>query len=80
MNVVAEAQHAMTNGHCPLQLGGSGGALSSPVGPGQDPAGGPGSEAPGSSRDPIVYISQKMPKIHLCGPFKPNYNSENFVD
>ena len=56
-----EARHAMTNGHCSLQLG-SGGALSPPVVPGQSDDGGPKGKTPGSSRDPTVYICQRCQK------------------
>ena len=47
--------------------GGSGESLSPPAGPGQSPARGPGGEDPESSRDPIVYISQKCQKYTLVG-------------
>ena len=40
-----ESQHALTNGHCSLQLG-VWGALSPPVGSGHSPGGGPGAKAP----------------------------------
>ena len=62
MNVVADAQHAMTNGHCSLQLG-VWGCFNPPAGPGQSSAGGPGGGARGSSRDPIVYIGQKYTPV-----------------
>ena len=39
-----EAQYAMSNSHCHLQLGARG-AVSPPVGPGQGPGGVPGGEA-----------------------------------
>ena len=39
-----EAQYAMSNSHCHLQLGARG-AVSPPVGPGQGLGGGPGGEA-----------------------------------
>ena len=57
-----------------------GGILSLSADPGQSPGGGRGGKAPWSSRDPTAYISQKMPKIHPCGPFTLNYNFVNFVD
>ena len=57
-----EAQYAMTNGHCSLQLGVWGGTLSPPVVPGQSADGGPKGKTPGSSRDPTVYICQKCQK------------------
>ena len=41
---------------------------------------GPVGEATRGSRDPTVYISQKMPKIRPRGPFTLNYNFMNFVD
>ena len=40
-----EVQHAITNGHCFLQLG-SGGTVSPPVVPGQSPDGGPRTKPP----------------------------------
>ena len=57
---------------------GSRAALSPPVDQWQSPVRGPGDEAPGSSQDPTVYISQKMPKIHPRGPFTLNYNFYEF--
>ena len=45
------------------------GGFDPPTGTGQSPGGGPEGKAPGSSRDPTVYISQKMPKAHPRGPF-----------
>ena len=65
-----EAQHAMTNGHCFLQLW-WGGCLRIQ---------GVHGAKPGSSRDPTVYISRKMPKIHARGPFTLDYNFVSFVD
>ena len=78
MNVVPEAQHAITNSHCSLKLE-VWGALNLLVGPRQSPGGGSGGK-PVRSRDPTIYISQKMPKIHPRGPFTLNYNFMNFVD
>ena len=45
----------------PLQnsAGDLGGTISPPVGPGQSPGGGPGGKAPGSSKDPKVYITKR---------------------
>ena len=37
---------------------------------GRCPGGGPGDKASGSSRDPTVHFSQKMPKKTLVVPFK----------
>ena len=55
MNVVLEAQHAMTS----LRL-------EPPVDPGQSPGEGPGGGALRSSRNPKAYISQKYTLVvHL---------------
>ena len=35
---------------------------------------------PWQGRDPTVYISHKMTKIHPRGPFTLNYNFVNFID
>ena len=43
------------------------GALSPPVGPGHSPVGAPGRTAPGSSKDPKVYISKRRPKTDNHG-------------
>ena len=64
MNVASEVRHAMTNGHCSLQLG-VWGRFESPVVPGQGADGGPRGKTPGSSRDPTVHICQKCQKYTL---------------
>ena len=79
MNVVMEAQHAMTS----LQLG-IWERFQPPADPGQSPGGGPGREAPlrgsrwGSKSRRSYNLHQ--PKIHLRGSFTLNYNVLYFVD
>ena len=68
MNVVPEVPHAMTNGHCSLQLGVLG-RFEPPVVKGQSPDGGPRGTTPGSSQDLTAHICQNY-----------NYNFMNFVD
>ena len=57
-----------------------GGVLSLPADQGRALVGVEGAKPPEGSRDPTVYMSQKMPKIHSRGPFTLNYNFVNFVD
>ena len=58
--ILLKARYAMTIGHC-LEQQGSGGAVSPPAGPGQNPGVGPRGEVPGSSSDPTVHSTKKMP-------------------
>ena len=58
-----KAQHAMTIGHCPKQLG-VWGCCKPPAGPGQNPGGGPGDEAPISSEDPALCNTKKRSKTY----------------
>ena len=60
-NVVPKAQDAITDGHCSLQLG----VFEPPSGSRAEPWWGPEGKAPGISRDPTVYISQKNAKYTL---------------
>ena len=66
-HIAPEAQYAMTNGHCHLQLG-VWGAVSPPPPPAgleQGPGGGLGGEAPGSSEAPEFYRIRKSLKLIL---------------
>ena len=57
------ARHAMTNGHCSLQLRvWGGGRFEPPVVPRQSADGGPKGKTPGRFLDPTVYICQKNAK------------------
>ena len=61
--VVPKAQHAMTVGHCPIQLG-VWGCCKPPMGPGQSPGGGSGGEAPRSSEDHTFCSTKKRSKTY----------------
>ena len=71
--ILPKARYAMTVS----SSRGSGGTVSPPVGPGQSPGGGPGGQAPGSSSDPAVHSTKKMPPkttflvhFYLCTAYK----------
>ena len=78
MNVVLEAQHAMTF----LQLWileGGGGRLSQEQIQGRA-WGVEGAKSPEALEVQQLTLAKKMPIIHPRGPFTPNYNFVNFVD
>ena len=78
MNVVPETRHAMSNGHCSLQLGVWGG-FQPPAVPGQSTDGGPRGKNQ-ETLEILQFTIAKKPNIHSRVPFTPNYNFMNFVD